>query len=199
VTAPTSGTTFTCTATNIAGLTNTVSVTVKLDTTPPVTTATPAPGTLPPFVPLSTVNASAVVKSTSGTTLGTITVTCFDTLGLLVNLNSTDTGGSGVASITYAATGAQTIPSTTVNVASAQVSITNNGLTTLTYAAKDVAGNQEATKSESILVGRADNTLGFACAAPTPTFTIPTHGSLAVSGTVTTGGITLPFSATITF
>jgi hypothetical protein len=200
VTAPTSGTTFTCTATNIAGLTNTVSVTVKLDTTPPVTTATPAPGTPPPGFPLATANATAVIKNTSGGTVGTITVTCYDTAGLFINLNATDTGGSGVASLTYAATGAQIIASTTVNGASATTPlISNNGLTTLTFAAKDVAGNQEATKSESILAGRGDDGFAYACAAPTPTFTIPTHGSVAASGTVVISGQTYPFSKTISY
>jgi hypothetical protein len=187
------------TCTDVAGnVSAPVTVVVKIDKTPPVTTATPLAGALFPFVPLATVNATAVVKTTSGTTLGSINVTCFDTQGLYVKLNSTD-GGSGVASITYAATGGQTIASTTVNGASAQPSITANGLTTLTYAAKDVAGNSEATKSESVLVGRADNFIGFACASPTPTFTIPDHGKLVVSGTITSSGITLPFNQTITF
>jgi hypothetical protein len=167
---------------------------IKIDKTAPVTTATPAPGTLIPFLPLSTVNATATVKSTSGTVLGSISITCFDTLGLLVKLAATDSG-SGVASITYAATGAQTITSTTVNGASTQQSITRNGLTTLTFAATDVAGNIETTKSESVLVVGP-----LACAAPTPaSFTFPTHGTLVISGTVTTGGTTIPFNQTVNF
>jgi hypothetical protein len=132
--------------------------------------------------------------------VGSITVTCYDTVGLFINLNATDTGGSGVASLTYAATGAQTIASTTVNGASATTPlISNNGLTTLTFAAKDVAGNQEATKSESILSGRGDDGLAYACAAPTPTFTIPTHGSISATGTVVINGTTYPFSKTVSF
>lgn len=91
-------------------------VSVRIDQTPPVTTATPAPGALPPGTPLVTVRANATVKSTTGATLGTISVTCFDTLGLVVNLNAVDNpGGSGVASLTYASTGAQPIASTTVS------------------------------------------------------------------------------------
>jgi hypothetical protein len=72
-----------------------------------------------------------------------MTVQCFDTLGLVDKLNAMDnTGGSGVSSLTYAATGAQPIVSMTVNAASAQPIITATGLTTLTYAALDVAGNR---------------------------------------------------------
>lgn len=198
----TTGTTLTCSATNGAGLSSSASVLIKLDKTAPVTTATPAPGTVSPTgSPLATANGTVVVKSTSGATLGTIpAITCFNTLGLFVNLNAVDNaGGSGVASLTYAASGAQTIASTTVNGASANPSITALGLTTLTFAAKDVAANNEATKSESVVVGTGDDHFRFACAAPTPTFVIPTHGSVVVTGTVTINGTTSPFSKTITF
>ena len=52
-----------------------------------------------------------------------------------------DANGSGIKSITYSATGAQPIQSTTVNAASTDVVITANGITTLSYFATDNEGN----------------------------------------------------------
>ncbi len=49
--------------------------------------------------------------------------------------------GSGIRSITYSATGAQPIPSTTVNAASVPVTITTEGVTTISYTAIGNAGN----------------------------------------------------------
>jgi hypothetical protein len=46
-----------------------------------------------------------------------------------------------------------------------------SGVTTLTYAATDLAGNQEPSRSQSIVVSA-----GFACAGPTPTFSLPSTG-----------------------
>ena len=59
-----------------------------------------------------------------------------------VTLTATDdANGSGIKSITYSATGAQTIPSTTVNAATTNVVITAEGITTLSYFATDNEGN----------------------------------------------------------
>jgi hypothetical protein len=52
-----------------------------------------------------------------------------------------DASGSGVKSITYSATGAQPIQSTTVNAATTSVVISANGITTLSYFATDNEGN----------------------------------------------------------
>jgi len=187
-------------STDVAGnveLSKTVKVTI--DQTPPVTTATASPGALPPGALLVSVSATATVKSTTGATLGTTAVQCFDTLGLVDRLNAVDnTGGSGVASLTYAASGAQPINSTTVNGASTQPMITATGLTTLTYAALDVAGNREAIKNQSIVVGRGDDGFAYACAA-TPSFAVPLHGMLVVTGAVTANGKTFQFKKSITF
>jgi alpha-tubulin suppressor-like RCC1 family protein len=60
-----------------------------------------------------------------------------------VNLNATDTGSSDVKEIVYSATGAQPIASTTVPGDTAQVPITTEGETTITYHATDNAGNAE--------------------------------------------------------
>ncbi len=59
-----------------------------------------------------------------------------------VTLTATDdANGSGIRSITYSATGAQPIPSTTVNAATTSVVINVNGITTLSYFATDNEGN----------------------------------------------------------
>jgi hypothetical protein len=74
-----------------------------------------------------------------------------------VDLNAVDNaGGSGVKEITYSASGAQTIASTTVAGSSVTgISITAEGTTTLSFFAKDNAGNTEATKT---LVLKIDKT-----------------------------------------
>ncbi len=166
---------------------------IQIDTTAPTISATPGAGAVDRGLPLITVTGSAVVKNTAGTTLGTVSFTCFDSRGLTVALAATDTG-AGVASLTYAASGAQSIPATTLSGASAQPAITTPGLTTLTYAATDAAGNKGASQSESVIVG-----LGFACAGPTPTFSLPQHGTLLVTGTATSNGKSAPFSQSIPF
>jgi streptogramin lyase len=63
-------------------------------------------------------------------------------------------GGAAVQSITYSATGAQPIASTTVAGASAVVPFTAEGVTTLSYSATDRAGNRSATKSLAIRIDR---------------------------------------------
>jgi len=72
-----------------------------------------------------------------------------------VTLASTDNpGGSGVKQITYSASGAQTIASTTVAGSSTTVSFTTEGVTTLTYFAKDNAGNSEAPKTLKVQIDK---------------------------------------------
>ncbi|HEX7255672.1 MAG TPA: M12 family metallo-peptidase [Gaiellaceae bacterium] len=59
-----------------------------------------------------------------------------------VTLTATDdSGGSGVASITYSATGGQPIAETTVNGSTTDVVISGEGVTTLSFFATDNAGN----------------------------------------------------------
>jgi hypothetical protein len=142
-----------------------------------------------------TLQASADVFDTNNQKLGTLSITCFDTRGLTVGLNATD-ASSGVASLTYSATGAQTIPQTTVTGATANPSITASGQTTLTYSSADKAGNVETAKSEKVIVATDDDDGGrsFACGSPTTTFQLPPHGTLVASGTVTFYGKTYPFT-----
>jgi hypothetical protein len=171
------------------------------DTTAPTSTATAEP--VAPGQPPITVTATAMFKNTAGATVGTVgPVNCWNSRGVRVSLDATDnTGGSGVATLSYAGSGAQPIPATTVPVAAlpATVTITTPGVTTLTYQATDNAGNQEQPNSETVLVGPS-NRPPFACALPTPeSFTIPAHGSVTVTGTATIGQGTFPFSTTIRY
>jgi hypothetical protein len=171
------------------------------DTTVPssMAMASPVAQGQPPI----TVTATATFKTTTGATVGTVgPVRCWNSRGVRVTLTATDnTGGAGVATLSYAASGAQPIPSTTVPAAAlpATVTITTPGATTLTYSATDNAGNQEQPNSETVLVAPS-NGPPFACALPTPeSFTIPAHGSVTVTGTATLGAHTFPFSTTIRY
>jgi hypothetical protein len=178
---------------DLAGNVSHAVYTVKVDKTAPVSTLTAAAGSLGRGLPLISVIGSATVKNQAGSVLGTVPFSCWDSQGLKLNLAATDSG-SGVAGLTFAASGAQTIAATNVNGASAQVAISNHGRTTLIFAATDNAGNTDATHSETLIVGH-----GFACATPTPSFSMPDAGTLVLSGTATVGGSSYPFNQTIPF
>jgi len=93
-----------------------------------------------------------------------------------VTLNALDTlGGSRIDSITYSATGAQTIsettmkfkdppltfprPSTAQDIATTNLTITEEGTTTVTFFAKDKAGNIESTKTITVKIDRTAPTV----------------------------------------
>ncbi len=68
-----------------------------------------------------------------------------------IALTSVDNpNGSGVKQITYSATGAQTISSTTLFASSASVTVSTEGITTITFFGADNAGNIETTKTITI-------------------------------------------------
>src|SRR5262249_54013874 len=92
---------------------------VASDTIPPVTTAVASPG-----------------PNANGWNNSNVTIT----------LNSTDSepGGTGVKQITYSASGAQTIASTTLMGASTSFTISTEGITTITFFGTDNAGNVES-------------------------------------------------------
>ncbi|OJY54321.1 glycine-rich protein [Pseudonocardia sp. 73-21] len=177
-----------------ASVTITYSV-APADTTPPTSTVTSGPGSAN-GLPVVTITGTATFKTTAGAPMGTITGTCYTTRGLALTFNATDTG-SGVASLTYAATGAQTIPATTTPTLPATVTVTARGTTTVTYSAKDKAGNAETPHSQTVWV--APNGAPFACTAPATTFTPPGHGSVTIAGTATVFGRSVPFNQTITY
>lgn len=73
-----------------------------------------------------------------------------------VNIGALDGScGSGVAKITYSASGAQPAASTDVPGAAAAVAITTNGVTTVTYAATDAAGNTSAPQTITVRLDTA--------------------------------------------
>ncbi len=72
-----------------------------------------------------------------------------------VTLNATDNpGGWGVYGITYSASGAQTIPTSSALGATASFSITAEGLTTITFFATDNSWNVEPAKTLTIQVDK---------------------------------------------
>lgn len=90
-----------------------------------------------------------------------------------VSLNATDeTCGSGVASITYSAaptsptSGGQTIAPTTVAGSTASFPITVEGQTTITYTAKDNAGNVTPAKTLVVKLDRTPPVAAIAASRP---------------------------------
>lgn len=157
--------TFTVNATDNVGNAAAVSVpyTVSSDTTPPTTTATPSP----------TPNANGWNNS-----------------NVNVGLSSTDNaGGSGVKQITYSASGAQPIASTTVAGSSATVPLSTEGSTTVTYAAQDNAGNVEAMKSLTV---RIDKTLPVLKLANITTDATSPAGAVVTYSATATDNLTTP-------
>lgn len=80
------------------------------------------------------------------------------------------------------------------------MSVSAARLSILTYTVSDVAGNQEATRSLSVFVGVGRTTsCRLAFAAPTPTFGLPIHGSLVLTGTLAVNGQSKSFTKTVKF
>jgi hypothetical protein len=104
-----------------------------------------------------------------------------------VGLTAADNGGSGTKEITYSATGAQSIPSTTVSGAAAQLPlITSEGVTTLAYHAADNAGNAETAQSATIKIDKTPPVVTFsgntASYMPNETVNITCTATDALSG-----------------
>jgi hypothetical protein len=117
--------------------------------TPPTTTATPSP---PP-------NAAGWERTD-------VTVTLAATAAA---------GGLPVQDLTYSATGAQAIASTTVQGSTATVPITTEGTTTLSYFATDQAGNKEQAQTLTVRIDTTPPTV--ACRA-SPSVLWPPNGKL---------------------
>jgi pimeloyl-ACP methyl ester carboxylesterase len=132
----------------------------KADTTPPTTTAVLSPG-----------------PNAAGWNNSAVTVL----------LQATDNfGGSGVKQITYSASGGQALAATTVAGESAEVVITAEGTTTLTYAAIDQAGNREAAKTVTVKPDKTPPTVTFAGNAGT--YTVDQTVSITCTATDPPGG-----------
>jgi hypothetical protein len=101
--------------------------------------------------------ADAIAPTTTSTPTPAANGAGWNNTNVSVALSSTDNaGGSGVKEITYSASGAQTIASTTVAGGSIPaISVSNEGTTTLSFFAKDNAGNTEATKTLVVKIDKA--------------------------------------------
>ncbi|MBP0451558.1 hypothetical protein J5Y04_18695 [Kitasatospora sp. RG8] len=136
---------------------------VRIDRTPPVTTATISPNPNP----AGWINAD-----------GTVTLTSTDDL-------------SGVAGITYSTTGAQTTPLTTVPGDAVNVKIDQEGETVLTFHATDHAGNTETDKTLTIRLDRTAPVSTFTTAPETIFVAAPAggpHDDQYVTGTAADTG-----------
>ena len=92
-------------------------------------------------------------------------------------------GGSGVAQITYSATGAQTLPSTAVGSASTSFSLSAEGVTTITFFSTDNAGNVEAPNTLTIKLDKTPPEV--TCAVTPNVLWPPNHQMVPVNTSVT--------------
>src|SRR5204863_4220660 len=151
---PIGTTQVTCTSTDLAGNSSTANFNVTVN---------------PP--------ADAVAPVTTGLASPAANANGWNNSDVSVSLAALDNGGgSGVKDLTYSAVGAQTIPTTMVNGASTSFLIAAEGVTTVTYFARDNAGNIEAVKA---LVIKIDKT------APDITITAPAAGNYLLNQPVT--------------
>jgi hypothetical protein len=116
-------------------------------------------------------------------------------LPVTVTLTATDSKGPGVSSITYSATGAQATPATSVLGTTAQVVVTADGATTLSYYATDTAGTSSASQSLTVQVDQTAPAI--ACAAPNPAWSA-TDVTIACSATDAASGLANPGQARLT-
>jgi hypothetical protein len=105
---------------------------------------------------LALANSETTPPTTTDTALPTSNASGWNNSDVTVSLNATDAGGSDVREIIYSATGAQAISSTTDPGVSATFGINTEGETTITYFARDHAGNTEAP--ENTLTVKLDKT-----------------------------------------
>lgn len=133
--------------------------TILGDTTPPTTTAATTP-TAP--------------NGQNGWFTGTVGVALTAT---------DDAGGLGVKEVVYSTTGAQTTASTVTPGATASLSIAAEGTTTITYFARDNAGNQEAPKTLVVKVDTQNPSVS--CSASPSSIWPPNNKLVPVTLTVT--------------
>ena len=98
-----------------------------------------------------------------------------------VSLSATDnSGGTGVSQITYSASGAQPISQTTVNGASANLAITAEGETVISYYARDNAGNTEAAQTLVVKIDKTAPSINSSATAGGNPYTAGTWTNLNV-------------------
>jgi hypothetical protein len=114
-----------------------------------------------------------------------------------VTLNSTDnTCGTGVASLSFSATGAQPIPLTTVNGSSAVITITVEGITTINYRASDRAGNVEVQRALTVKLDKTAPLVAYSGNAGT--YTVADTVNITCSASDTLSGVASTTCANIT-
>lgn len=114
-----------------------------------------------------------------------------------VTITATDNpGGFGVASITYSASGATTIGSTTVSGSTALVPILSaEGITTVSYFATDLSGNSSVAQTYTVRIDKSVSTLVWGSPSPAANsfgwnntaVSVPWTASDAISGVATPG------------
>jgi sugar lactone lactonase YvrE len=104
------------------------------DTTPPVTSAIASP-----------------LPNVAGWNNSNVTVT--------LHATDSETGGTGVKQITYAATGPQPVATTTVAGDTISLTVSTEGVTTITFFGTDNAGNVEASQTVTIQLDKTAPTI----------------------------------------
>lgn len=129
--------------------------------------------------------------TTASVTSGTPGNNGWYTTDVTVSLSAADdTGGSGVKEIIYSLSGATTLGSTTVAGTSTLVNLGNEGTTTITFQARDNAGNLETAQTLDVKIDKTAPSASLAVFAGTAgtndwyttDLTIRTSGSDATSG-----------------
>jgi hypothetical protein len=104
-----------------------------------------------------------------------------------VGLSAVDyDGGTGVTQVAYKLSGAESGGDTVIG-SSVQIPISAEGVTTLTYSARDNAGNQEAEKALTIRIDRTPPTLAYTGNAGT--YTVDQLVNITCTATDDTSGI----------
>jgi hypothetical protein len=113
---------------------------------------------------------------------------------VIVTLTANDGNGPGLQAITYSATGAQPIPRTTVPAASAQVTVTADGTTTINAWATDLTGTSGSAQSVTV---KLDKTPPAIVCAAAPTGWSPGDVSIACSASDSGSGLADPTQASV--
>jgi hypothetical protein len=132
---------------------------VSLDVRPPVTTASAAP---PAF---------------------------WANTDVVVTLSATDTGpvASGVRKVVFSASGAQVIPEARVPGANASLTLSSEGVTTVTFHAEDNAGNVETNRTLIVRIDKTPPVVGYT--GNLGTYTVDQNIDITCSATDTLSGI----------
>jgi hypothetical protein len=123
-------------------------------------------------------------------------VTGWNGSAVTVNLSATDNvSGSGVTNIQYSLSGAQT-SSAVLAANPASVGITAEGITTVSYAALDTAGNTEPAKSLTVKVDKTGPVI-YGMPAPGCTLSPPKHQLVQVASVTASDSLSGVASLTV--